>query len=84
LAIAAYGGRVVLFGGSTDTDLYVDEGWILRTKKWHQVTAEPTPAERAAAGLAYDTVRKQAVLFGGVAPVDEGSPFLADTWLLQR
>jgi len=79
-AMSAFGKRVVLFGGSTDTDHSVDETWVLRADKWAQIAADPPPS-RVGATMAYDSARKEAVLFSGVG---ESSEFLGDTWLLQR
>ncbi len=56
----------------------------LHDSRWRRVAAEPAPPPRGSASLAYDSDRKQAVLFGGVGVVDESLDYFGDTWLLQR
>lgn len=78
VAMAAFGHRVVLFSGQGSGE-YQEETWELRDSRWRKIATTPSPTPRGGASLAYDTERKQAVLFGGTS----GS-FLGDTWLLRR
>jgi hypothetical protein len=46
---------------------------------WQQLTLAFAPAARESFGLAFDEVRQQTVIFGGLA----GNTLLRDTWVLQ-
>jgi hypothetical protein len=57
--------------------------WVLDGTSWRRVAADGPPA-RARTALAYDSARRQIVLFGGVsapAPGQDGpQTFMSDTW----
>jgi hypothetical protein len=68
----------ILFGGyigGVDLDSY-DDTWEWDGEDWVQRTPENTPNKRYSHTLAYDSVRKKVVMFGG----QDGSTRLADTW----
>lgn len=80
-------GRTVLFGGCTGScPAMAGDTWTW-DGSWHLVTPAAAPAPRAAPGLAFDAVRRELVLFGGVSPqtvmatlAGEATPAYADTW----
>ncbi len=82
-AVSSLRQRVVLFGGAGPDGIH-DETWKLRAGRWRQVAADPAPPPREEASLAYDSDRKEAVLFGGLGVVGGSLDYLGDTWLLQR
>ena len=65
----------MLFGGFDDV-AYLDDTWTWDGTDWTQRTPAHTPGPRAVSGMAWDSVRRQAVLFGGYS---YGGP-LGDTW----
>ena len=81
LAFDAARGVAVLFGGSTaDTPVRrFGDHWEWDGVMWRQpdIGSERPPA-RNAHGMAYDTVRREIVMFGGFNATGE---LLADTWL---
>jgi cysteine-rich repeat protein len=73
-------GRVVLFGGVTDSGLR-DDTWFLEGDSWVPGPSAPaTLTPRSALAMTYDTTRKRVVLYGG----SDGSSRLGDTWFLQE
>jgi hypothetical protein len=76
----SYNGKVVLFGGATDTQ-YLNDIWEfdVATKTWTNVTptSGPMPTPRGWPAMAYDPVRRKIVMHGGVT-----APFQhpGDTW----
>ncbi|MCA8950286.1 MAG: hypothetical protein KDE27_12345, partial [Planctomycetes bacterium] len=77
------GGTVVLFGGVDGSNQIVGDTWQLTftflSPTWAQIGGV-APSPRASAGMAWDPVRKVAVLQGG--QVATGS--LSDTWELRN
>jgi hypothetical protein len=69
--------HIVMFGGSSN-GVALGDTWIWDGTNWTQVNGAAPPA-RALAGIAYDAVRVQVVLFGG-SPVTSNANF-NDTWL---
>jgi hypothetical protein len=68
--VVSFGGRSA--GGTTRNDLFEFNGTV-----WNLVLATSPPTPRVGHGLAYDSFRKQVVLFGG----DFGmNGFTNDTW----
>jgi hypothetical protein len=67
---------LVTFGGFGQDGTYVNQTWIWDGVEWAQPIAQTPPTPRAAAGLAYDRVSRQLVLFGGY----DGLTHLGDTW----
>ena len=56
--------------------------WAVREGRWAQVATDGPPA-RARAAMAYDSRRRQIVLFGGVSAPgpNQAQTFLDDTWI---
>ncbi|HEX3147481.1 MAG TPA: kelch repeat-containing protein [Gemmataceae bacterium] len=72
--------KFVLFGGGNIQTERGDAGtWTYSPadNKWEQVKTERQPPARANSRLAYDSVNKKVVLFGG----DRLSELIADTWV---
>lgn len=74
-----FGGNRVLFGTAEDTATFLDDMWAWDGQAWHQIHVS-TPPARAEAGIAYDSDRQRAVLFGGHS--NEGGKRIrfGDTW----
>jgi hypothetical protein len=71
--------QVVLFGGTElGASSALADTWIWNGKAWSKRTAAPSPPPRQEAGMAYDAVRKELLLFGGVDA--DGTPY-QDTWI---
>jgi hypothetical protein len=80
MAYNADAGNVVLFGGY-DYSLHVcpcflGDTWTWNGSDWTPQAPADSPSARASAAIAYDPVRKQVVLFGGVSGGGGGG----DTW----
>lgn len=80
-------GEVVLFGGyGTNPEggpaVALGDTWTWDGGRWHRREPPTSPSPRALAGIAYDEVRGEVVLFGGVGVADDGTPYskLGDTW----
>jgi len=70
-------GKTVLFGGYDVTKGLVDDTWEFDGVVWTQVrSATTTPLPRREHGMAYDSVRRRIVLFGGAGDTRQ----LGDTW----
>lgn len=65
-----FGGRV---GSTLFNDTHSFDGLI-----WQQLSPATSPSARARATAAYDPVRREVVLFGGVGA---GNSYLGDTWV---
>lgn len=66
----------VVFAG-WDGNAARDDTWAWNGAAWQARVGSPGPAPRTGAGIAYDTVRRRAVLFGGLSA---GSHSPAETW----
>jgi hypothetical protein len=71
------GGRLMLFGGGNQTIHFADT-WQWSGIDWVLLTPPASPPAREAHGLAYDSNRDRAVLFGGYSQ-GGGGRSLADT-----
>ena len=74
-------GKVVLFGGRGINDAgvpfsYLGDTWTWDGNSWTRESPSLAPAARNSAGMAFDEVRGEAVLFGG----DAGGISASDTW----
>jgi hypothetical protein len=67
----------VLFGGLGLLQPYPTETWVWDGTSWRQSAPIPSPPGRYFHGMAYDSWRRQAVLFGGRAT----ATFFNDTWV---
>jgi hypothetical protein len=65
-------GRVVLFGGSNSDNTT----WEWDGAEWHDFVL-PAASPRSAPSMAYDTARRETILFGGLDPL---VLFVNDTW----
>jgi len=73
-------GYVLLFGGTAGAHgATFGDTWAFRSGSWTLLNLSHAPLPRFAAGLAYDTVLREAVLFGGLPVV--GARAFPDTWL---
>jgi cysteine-rich repeat protein len=75
-AYDAHRGRVVLFGGNTDTTVFGDT-WEWDGRAWRELAAPTEPGPRARAAMAYHASRREIVLFGGARPQGQ----FDDTWI---
>lgn len=78
LAYAPDADQVLLFGGTTGSELLGDT-WVfdVATEAWTQLRPRTAPPARAGHALAYDSARGVFVLFGGN---DEAARYVDDTW----
>jgi hypothetical protein len=74
-AMSYDGTGIVLFGGQTST--YVSDTWRWNGTTWTEYTGAPHPGARSGGTIAYDAVRRVAVLYGGT--LASFSPY-TDTW----
>ena len=85
-AIVEDGHGVLMFGGipSDRSGAWPGDTWLLDGTAWRRVATEG-PSGRGRTALAYDSKRRQVVLFGGVSAPSPGQngqqTFLSDTWL---
>jgi hypothetical protein len=75
-------GQMVLFGGRTESQNFLDETWTFDGKAWTQMHPKVSPPGRQMAGMAYDAARHQVVLVGGTInqPGKTVQVPLNDTW----
>ena len=66
---------LVLFGGLGSSDLA--DTWVWDGTTWEQRFPKHSPPARDSAAMAYDALRHEVVLFGGV----NSSQLLGDTWI---
>ncbi len=78
LARNSDGSRLLLFGGLSNSNSYLDDTWIWDTASaaWLAQTPANRPSARAHYGLTFDARRNVWVLFGG----QSASAYLDDTW----
>jgi uncharacterized protein (TIGR03437 family) len=80
--------QIVMFGGNGPAEpgcSFLGDTWIWGGTQWTQATPQTSPPARAGHGMAYDSVRGQVVVFGGVGASGFGdqctSQNLNDTWV---
>jgi hypothetical protein len=71
---------MVLFGGRTESQYFLDETWTFDGKSWTQMHPKVLPPGRQMAGMAYDAARHQVVLVGGMISQNGRQVPLNDTW----
>jgi hypothetical protein len=76
MAYDAARGRIVLFGGGSQTSAYPGDTWEWDGTDWTQRFPVHAPPGRYAHGLTYDSARGRIVLFGGISSFT----FVDDTW----
>jgi hypothetical protein len=86
-AMTTFRKRVMVFGGLRPASLdgsraerFFADTWTLGETGWHKVRKAPRPSPRAFGSAAWDTARKETVIFAGW----NGTDTLADTWTLRR
>lgn len=83
-AMANFGDKVLLFGGSTVSGQVLDDTWLWDGKNWTQLTefglfnTGPHPPARKDAMMAYHPDTGKVVMFGGVGANNQ---ILGDTWV---
>lgn len=78
-SMATFGKHVVLFGGQADFFRMTAGTWVLKSGSWKRLHPDVSPAGRQGAELEWDSVRDEAVLFGGQG---RASSCPAVTWTL--
>ncbi len=73
-SMAAYGGKIILFGGFGGTDQ--GDTWSWDGTTWTQLSPAISPPARSAATMALDATTGKLILFGGV----KSGIYLNDTW----
>jgi len=72
---------IVLFGGTDGSNQTMDQTWEFNGKSWTRVNPPASPPKRFWHGMAYDSLRKVTILFGGEkATAENGGGWLNDTW----
>jgi hypothetical protein len=74
-AYDATNGEMVLFGGGTAGNVFLNDTWTWDGAAWTQQHPAHSPSPRVGAAMTYDSVNSRVVLYGGWAPGDPG-----DTW----
>jgi hypothetical protein len=69
--------QIVLFGGFCGESTVLGDTWIWNGRAWRDARPPVSPPARGRAGMAYDPIREELVLFGGDA---NGTDF-NDTWV---
>lgn len=69
-------GRGVMFGGNSDGGAYLDDTWEWHVDRWEQRPWTVRPPGRYQHAMAYDPVRNEVIVTGGV----DATSFLYDTW----
>ena len=69
-------GKIVLFGGTNPTGGYSNQTWVWDGNDWMQMHPKVSPPERYGHAMAYDSVSKKIVMFGGYGDYAE----MNDTW----
>jgi galactose oxidase-like protein len=72
--------RVLLFGGEQNDTNYLNDTWAWDGTRWAEATLADSllPPARAYHAMAYDPIRREVVLFGGL---DQHHRYLGDTWV---
>jgi len=81
IAFDAKASRIVMFGGATCSDPtcdVLDDTWEWDGVDWHLASSAHRPPGRRRAAFAYDPIRQQIVLFGGI---DASGVAFGDTWI---
>jgi len=72
-------GSVVLFGGSDGAGGQDNETWLWNGTNWKEIRPATVPAARWNAGMDYDPIENELLLFGGFS-----STALGDTWIFSK
>lgn len=77
--IVLFGGNRVLFGNTSDDNVFLADTWEWDGRKWFRIDVSG-PRPRAEAAVAFDNNRGRVVLFGGYNRTDKGIQRLGDLW----
>jgi hypothetical protein len=73
------GGRVLMFGGTQNIDLELDDLWSFDGTTWTKITpAGAAPSKRRVVSFAFDTQRRTLFVYGGTVDTKD----LMDVWTL--
>lgn len=82
-----YGGRLILFGGTTSSSVWQDSTWRFQPGRWVNVTSSlsvsPPPRGGWSFGMVSDSTHNRVIIFGGVScngPPYGSCTMLNDTW----
>jgi hypothetical protein len=73
-------GELVLFGGTVDGRVMLNETWTWDGTAWTQMHPAISPPARQMASMAYDGARHRVVLLGGMSNAAPDKGRLTDTW----
>lgn len=71
----------VIFGGINSSGKIMGNTWSFDGDQWLQQQPISSPVARANACMAYDTMQKVVMLFGGETPTERFSVLINDTWM---
>ncbi|MEV5000148.1 Kelch repeat-containing protein [Nocardioides sp. LML1-1-1.1] len=78
--------KIVMFGGRTLNDVYLNQTWAWSGTTWQQLSPATSPSPRIRASMAWDPVGQRLLLFGGQTtggtPSNEVWSFDGTTWAL--
>src|SRR5579864_8601744 len=69
-------GQVVMFGGTSDLRVNLNDTWLWDGSNWTQQSPQDSPSARVGHAMVYDSSHDQTVLFGGINGI-----YLEDTWI---
>lgn len=73
-------GRLIMFGGATDSNASFNATWSWDGNDWTLLNPVSSPPARRNAGMAFDEARHVMVLYGGTRPGEK----LIDTWIFDE
>jgi len=82
LTYDSFRNQVVLFGGRTQSGVYLSDTWVWDGTNWTQTAS--APESRVLHGAAYDGHVKKLVVFGGltlISPPDPAADYSNETWV---
>lgn len=81
--IVLFGGNKVLFGNKKNPAKMFGDTWEFKGGNWRKLEISESPEPRAEAAIAYDSLEKRIILFGGYKLVNGKVRKLNDTWELK-
>ena len=76
--------QVLLFGGYSPTEGYLNDTWLWDGKAWTQQSPSQSPSPRSGAVIACDAAHNNIILFGGINEANGSKQYLKDTWLWEN
>ncbi len=70
------GGRALLFGGLNSSGRLQNDTWLFDGTTWNLVKTKNSPPRMEGSAMAYDLIRRRAVLFSGW----DGGKYVQETW----